>query len=135
MFSGMSAFPDSPPDPSPFPSAPAPKCFLLALAIFNPVFLLRENASAAYGQVGRRHCVCCGRSPASCRLGSPETRSVGLQDVLPDERSAPAHPAERPACRASSPICGAAVHASWDPAFLPPQLLPFSGGLWCAPRN
>src|SRR3954468_13190316 len=40
MFSGMSAFPDMPPEPSRFPKAPAPKCFLSAFAITSLLVLL-----------------------------------------------------------------------------------------------
>src|SRR4051812_8422979 len=130
MFSGISAFPDNPPEPSPLPSAPAPKCFLLAFAIFNPAFLLRVNVSVACGPVGRCHCVYCDRSPGSSPLGSREIRFGELQDVLPDGWLACTHPGGRQAYQASSPICGAAVHASWAPALVPPQLPPLSSGLW-----
>ena len=72
----MSALPESAPEPSPLPGAPAPMCFLLARVMVSPFFLLPRCAFGAYAPTGRGRCVYCGRSPGSYRLGLRETRSA-----------------------------------------------------------
>ena len=80
-FSGMSALPDMPPEPSHLPAVP-PRTRLVLCAVVTSVFLRRVSALAACGLIDRHRCACCGRFPDSYRAGLREIRFAELPDVL-----------------------------------------------------